>query len=141
MRNDFRICLLLTLGLLVLGATVASAGATAGMSEDDFVAALASGADLPVGDSAVGTVPEPTNLSGCSASYICVHGGTVSCTGQVNGTCFASGGGCGWVSCDGEATVCPGRCRPWLPIECWSFCPSIGKDPVGCDEFGCCICE
>ena len=141
MKHTFRWCLLLTLGLLVLGSAVDSADAAASMSEDEFVALLASGENLPDGDVAVGEMPEPTNMSGCSAWYPCIHGGSVSCTGATNTSCSSSGGGCGSVTCDGETTFCPGRCRTWLPIECESFCPSIGKEPVGCDEFGCCICE
>lgn len=141
MKRTSRWYLLLALGLVVLGTAVDSAVAESAMAEAEFVALLATGQNLPVGDSAIGTVPEPIPMIGCTATYNCVHGPILTCNGSVNNSCSSSGGGCGSVTCDGQTTFCPGRCRQHLPIECWSFCPSIGKEPVGCDEFGCCICS
>lgn len=75
------------------------------------------------------------DMIGCTASYNCVHGTIISCSAPVNGTCSSSGAGCGSVTCDGQTTWCPGRCR--TDIHCYSFCSSGGY----CDEFGCCDCD
>ncbi len=81
--------------------------------------------------------PEPQPMIGCTAEYNCVHGTTVSCSSPVNGTCQASGAGCGAVFCNGQATWCPGRCIG--DHHCAGFCD---WDPEAfCDEFGCCDCD
>jgi hypothetical protein len=137
-----RACLFVLLALAFsLSVLTPQPAEAAPLGEDDFVAFLASGSDLTVGEDALGLTPKPTAMSGCTATNLCIHGPSISCTGSTNTSCSSSGARCGQVTCDGQTTSCPGSCRPHLPIDCWSFCPSIGKEPVGCDEFGCCICS
>lgn len=76
-------------------------------------------------------------MIGCTATYNCVHGTIVSCSSPVNGTCFASGGNCGWVSCNGQATVCPGLCSG--DHHCARFCDWAPNSY--CDWAGCCVCQ
>ena len=83
--------------------------------------------------------PPRENTAGCSASYACVHGGSVNCSAPV-GTCTSSGQGCGVVVCNGTATFCPGACNgnPW---SCASFCYSTYGSMDGyCDSLKCCVC-
>lgn len=83
--------------------------------------------------------PESADMSGCTASYACVHGGSVSCSGPT-GTCTSSGQGCGVVVCNGVATFCPGACNgnDW---SCASFCyQTYGSMDGYCDLTRCCVC-
>lgn len=74
---------------------------------------------------------------GCTATYNCVHGTIVSCSSPVNGTCSASGGGCGSVTCGGQTTWCPGRCVG--SHHCAIYC-DFAPDAF-CDWAGCCDCD
>lgn len=80
---------------------------------------------------------EAQPMIGCTASYNCVHGTIVSCSGPVNGTCSASGGGCGSVTCGGQTTWCPGRCAG--DHHCLNFCGWENLNSY-CDWAGCCEC-
>jgi hypothetical protein len=83
--------------------------------------------------------PAPTPMQlGCSASYNCVHGTTVSCSSPLVGTCTSSGARCGVVTCQGQSTFCPGYCAG--DHHCASFCG--WDDPASyCDDYGCCVCS
>jgi len=109
--------LLLMTSLALPGHVVASATAPA---------EPAAVAETPQGTAAAGSCGSPTanqnpfvvtnpfeqafEAIGCTASYNCVHGTILSCTGSVNGACIASGAHCGAVTCDGNTTRCPGFC-------------------------------
>lgn len=76
--------------------------------------------------------------AGCTASYNCVHGGTVQCSAPF-GTCTSIGQRCGGVTCDGVTTWCPGACMH--AFNCATFChQTYGSTDGDCDEFGCCVC-
>lgn len=82
------------------------------------------------------SVIETTGGSGCKASWICVHGGTVSCS-HPTGRCSASGAGCGQVICAGAITRCPGYCVG--DQHCYNFCGGSSSPNSFCDN-GCCNC-
>lgn len=78
-------------------------------------------------------------VSGCTASYPCVHGGSVNCSAPT-GTCTSSGQGCGLVICNGNSTFCPGACNgnDW---SCATFCyTTYGSMDGYCDSLKCCVC-
>lgn len=79
--------------------------------------------------------PQKVEAAGCSASYFCVHGGTVECTSPLAGTCTSSGQHCGRVTCNGQTTWCAGAC--YFDHHCASFCGGFGGY---CDQFDCCVC-
>lgn len=81
---------------------------------------------------------ETSDLVGCSASYNCVHGGSVSCSAPT-GTCTSSGQRCGRVTCNGTTTWCAGACLH--AFNCANFCyTNYGSTDGDCDSFGCCVC-
>jgi len=82
--------------------------------------------------------PIKVALSGCTASYNCIHGGTVSCSSPLAGTCTSSGQRCGRVTCNGQTTWCAGACQH--AFHCASFCNQQGSTDGYCDSFGCCVC-
>ena len=92
-------------------------------------------AELPWQDS---NVLQVTGGSGCKASWLCVHGGSVDCSSPNVGTCSASGGGCGQVTCNGVTTRCPGYCVG--DQHCYNFCGGASSPNSYCDG-GCCRCE
>lgn len=84
-------------------------------------------------------LPDPQAASGCSAEYFCIHGGSVSCSSPLVGTCTSSGAGCGRVTCNGTTTRCPGYCVG--DHHCWSFCGGFEAPNSYCDWGGCCVCQ
>jgi hypothetical protein len=83
-------------------------------------------------------LPEPQAASGCTAEIFCQHGGSVSCSSSVGGTCSSSWGGCGQVTCNGTTTRCDGYCVG--DHHCWSFCEeTYGSFDFYCNS-GCCEC-
>ena len=77
-------------------------------------------------------------FSSCSATYPCVHGGSVNCSAPT-GTCSSSGARCGSVTCNGTMTACPGTCMH--AFNCANFCyTNYGSTDGDCDSFGCCVC-
>ncbi len=101
----------------------------------------ASGELQPLPDACEEILNDPlkTDKAGCTASYNCVHGGTVECSSNNIGTCISTGQRCGGVSCDGVTTWCPGACQH--AFNCATFChQTYGSTDGTCDEFGCCVC-
>lgn len=79
-----------------------------------------------------------TEAAGCSASYNCVHGGSVNCSAPT-GTCTSTGQRCGGVTCNGTTTWCAGACLH--AFNCANFCyTNYGSTDGDCDSFGCCVC-
>ena len=83
--------------------------------------------------------PPRVDLAGCTAEAICVHNppNTISCSSPVNGTCVASGAGCGTVECNGQITRCPGYCL--ADHHCATFC-NLFENPNSYCNTGCCEC-
>lgn len=74
--------------------------------------------------------------SGCYAQAPCIHGGFVSCSSPIGGTCSSSFQGCGRVTCNGVTTRCAGTCVG--DHHCAGFC-DLAPDAF-CD-LGCCDCD
>jgi hypothetical protein len=120
-------------------AVPAVAAAAAPLALDGSACAAAPGKVVdfdPTAAPAIGE-GEAQPMIGCTASYNCVHGTIVTCSGPVNGTCSATGAHCGGVTCGGVTTWCPGAC--YADHHCLRFC---GFDPdMFCDDFDCCECS
>jgi hypothetical protein len=73
---------------------------------------------------------------GCYAEAPCIHGGFVSCSSPLGGTCSSSSQGCGRVTCSGQTTFCAGTCVG--SHHCGVFCDFAPN--AECDQ-GCCDCD
>lgn len=112
----------------------------AGAVEQESVAAESDFApkQLPQSFEEILNGPEKVEMAGCSASYNCVHGGSVNCSAPT-GTCTSSGQRCGRVTCNGTTTWCAGACQH--AFNCANFCyTNYGSTDGDCDSFGCCVC-
>lgn len=142
-RSGSRTSLFLALGVLLMmtGPVHALEEVTteaAAAQQDQAEIAAPAEIVAPEDPAALPDAEEPLFLTGCTATYNCVHGGTVQCNSPTPGTCTSSGFRCGVVTCNDVSTFCPGACIS--AHHCFEFCLSQGSTDGGCDQFGCCFC-